>query len=482
MASQIAYPVRVEARLSDDLSRWLWLVKWLLVIPHYFVLAFLWLAFFAMSVAAFFAILFTGRYPRAIFDFNLGVLRWSWRVAYYAYGALGTDRYPPFTLDDVADYPAHLEVAYPEKLSRGLVLVKWWLLAIPHYIIVAIFMGGTWLALNGEQWEVSGFGLITLLAVVAGVILAFTGSYPKPLFDLLLGFNRWVIRVAAYAGLMTDTYPPFRLDSGGTEPGGTVTTPPSTGGGSAPSPPPHPPPATTVGTTTSTRSGWTAGPIISLILGCLLALTSLGLFAGGVLALWVDATQREDGFVTSPDVHLSTDSYALVSENIEIRAEGPDWVVPEAIIGDGRVRVTGSEDVFVGIGPTAEVRRYLTGVSYSFAPDLSTFDGRHLAATPGDAPSAPPAAEDFWLAESAGGRTRSITWPVDNGSWSIVVMNADAARGVDVEVSVGAEAPAIGAIAVGLLIAGGVLLLIAVALIGGGIARAGRPTGERKTA
>jgi hypothetical protein len=197
------HPITVQGRLDEPLSRWLWLVKWLLLIPHFLILVVLWLAFLVVSIIAFFAILFTTRYPRSLFEFNAGVLRWSWRVNYYGYRALGTDRYPPFTLADVPDYPARLQIAYPERLHRWLPLVKW-LLAVPHLLIVGALT--------------ASYGLVAVLVVIVAVGLLFTGRYLTGLFDMLVGFARWGYRTGAYVALMTDRYPPFRLDQGGDEP------------------------------------------------------------------------------------------------------------------------------------------------------------------------------------------------------------------------------------------------------------------------
>ena len=243
------FPLRLTGELDPDVGRWQWLFKWLLAIPHFIVLFFLWIGFVLSTVVAGVAILFTGSYPRRIFDFNVGVLRWSWRVSYYGYSALGTDRYPPFTLAEVPDYPAHLHVPYPERLSRGLVLVKWWLLAIPQYIVVSILVGGgLWLAGLGASdsgWHGGwgGGGLVGLLVLIAAIVLLFTGRYPTALYRFILGMDRWVLRVAAYAGLMTDAYPPFRLDQGGTDPGSEPARPTSP----TPSGAPTAPPATPVG-------------------------------------------------------------------------------------------------------------------------------------------------------------------------------------------------------------------------------------------
>jgi Domain of unknown function (DUF4389) len=223
--SLTTHPVRLTGALDPNLSRWLWLVKMVLAIPHYVVLALLWIAFLVTTVIAGFAILFTGRYPRSLFDFNVGVLRWNWRVGFYVYGALGTDRYPPFTLG-VADYPAEFDVAYPEHLSRGLLLVKW-LLAVPHLLIIflvgADLLSYPWASSSGwtSGFEFGGYSVLNLLVVIAGFFLLITRQYPRDLFDLLLGINRWFYRVLTYVAFLRDEYPPFRLDQGSREPDST---------------------------------------------------------------------------------------------------------------------------------------------------------------------------------------------------------------------------------------------------------------------
>jgi len=172
--------------------------------------------------------LFTGKYPRGLFYFNVGVMRWGWRVLFYALSVLGTDKYPPFSLRPHSEYPADLEVDYPEHLHRGLVLIKWWLLAIPHYLILAVFFTAEWGVFMPHPNESVAYvlpSLIVSLLLIAVVALLFTARYPKGLYDFVIGINRWAIRVVVYTSLMRDEYPPIRLDMGPreAEPSGIAT-------------------------------------------------------------------------------------------------------------------------------------------------------------------------------------------------------------------------------------------------------------------
>ena len=501
-----AYPVHVDASLDSHLSRWLWLVKWLLAIPHFIVLAFLWVAFFLLSVVAFFAIAFTGRYPRSIFDFNVGVMRWSWRVSYYTYNALGTDRYPPFTLAEVPEYPAHLTVDYPEHLSRGLVWVKWWLLAIPHYLIVGLLVGGTWFAWetttqpDGGDWS-SGWGLIGLLVFISAVALLFTGRYPQQLFDLVLGLNRWVLRVAAYAALMTDEYPPFRLDMGGPDPSparfampagpptGTGTVAPTAAApplsGDAPStaagpaagegqaPGAHPSAQAPSAAPPAGGGGirWTAGRVVTVVVAAFVFLMAGGLLAGGTTLAVADQTARNDqGYLMSPTETLSTGTYAIDSSPLNIESgSARDWV-PRSLIGTVAVQAqgTGGEDIFVGVARTSDAAEYLAGVRHATLLDLR---GRPGDATPvfqessGRAPTVLPGNSDIWVAKASGTGQQELTWDPKDGDWTAVVMNSDGSAGVTADVALGATAPVLNGVMVGLFVAGGILLVLSIALV-----------------
>jgi hypothetical protein len=468
MAGEPPYPVRLEGRRDDELSRWLWLVKWLLAIPHYIVLAILGIAFAVLTVVAFFAILVTGRYPRGIFDFNVGVLRWTWRVAFYSYAALGTDRYPPFTLGPEPDYPATLEVDYPEALSRGLVLVKWWLLAIPQYVLVGIFLGGTWAAWGDELWD-WGFagGLIGVLVLFAGVALLFMGRYPAGIYDFVLGLDRWVARVAAYATLMTDRYPPFRLDAGPTE----AERPPAA---AAPGPEPEPAAeaeAAPAAAPVRPAGGGGAGRVLLFVLGSIAALIAFALLAGGCAVVVVDRTQRDDdGFLMTPTETFSTETYAIVSESVDIDIDGPDWVA-EDFVGTVRIRSESGRPVFVGIGRDTDVERYLAGVGRAVVTDIGQdpeYDVR-----PGAAPRGPPGAQGFWEASTSGAGEQTLEWELEDGSWSVVVMNATASPGVTSGLSIGAELDALLWIGLAMLAVGTLFAAGAAAAITAG-ARRGR--------
>jgi len=454
-----ASPVRIEGRLDADLSRWLWVVKWLLAIPHYVVLAFLWLAFFVLTVVAFFAILFTGRYPRGIFDFNVGVLRWTWRVAFYSYGALGTDRYPPFTLHEAPDYPATLDVEYPERLSRGLVLVKWWLLAIPQYVLVGIMVGGgSFAASRSDEWQWGGVpgGLVGLLVLFAGLALVFTGRYPGGIFDFVLGLDRWVARVAVYAGLMTDRYPPFRLEQGGAEPGGAtgaVVTQPETGEAAPP----------------AAGGDGGAGRIVLLVLGSIAALFAFATLGGGCALVAIDQTQRDDdGFLMSPSEDLSTPTYAIVSESAELDTSGAEWAL-DTFLGTVRIRSESERPVFVGIARRVDVARYLDGVERDAVSD---FDGDpRYEREPGAAPEGPPGDQAFWVASASGTGDQTLEWEPEEGFWQAVLMNEDGSRGVSSDVSIGAELDPVLWIGLALLGVGALLAAGAALAVTAGIRR-----------
>jgi Domain of unknown function (DUF4389) len=451
--------VRLNAHLDPQLSRWLWLLKWLLVIPHLIVLAFLWMAFAVLSVVAFVAILITGRYPLHIFEFNLGVLRWSWRVAYYAYGALGTDRYPPFTLGAAPDYPATLDIAYPEHLSRGLIWVKW-LLALPHYVIIAFVVGGgsyavyrtgtsTGGAAAPDAWT-SG-GLIGLLVLIAGIALLLTGRYPRGLFDLLLGMHRWVLRVAAYTSLMTDVYPPFRLDMGGSEPSTMVVAAPDAPGRVSAPPSGH----------------WTAGRITAVVIGSLLLLGGIGTAVGATAVLTADQAGRDsDGFLNTPGHTFTSSGYALVFDPVELRGENATPAVG-AILGDVRVHATGSGPsggVFVGIGPADAVESYLATVDRERLVRLRGGNAEQQR-LPGGAPATPPAQQTFWVASAAGPGPQQLTWTATEGRWAAAVMNADGTRPIVADLSAGATAPGLRWVWIGMYIGAGIGLVAGIALV-----------------
>jgi hypothetical protein len=183
------YPVRLEIDYPQRLSRLLIFVKWLLAIPHLIALYVLGIVAYAVLIIAWFAVLITGRYPRALFDYLVGFERWRARVG--AYLLLQTDAYPPFKLADDPAYPVRLEIDYPPRIARWRPLLHW-LLAIPA--LIGAFVVGI---------------IAYLAAIIAWFAILFTGRYPEGLFNAATVALRWSARVTIYYYWMVEPYPPF---------------------------------------------------------------------------------------------------------------------------------------------------------------------------------------------------------------------------------------------------------------------------------
>ena len=331
------------------------------------------------------------------------------------------------------------------------------------------------------------------------MILLFTGRYPQQMFDLILGLNRWVLRVAAYAGLMTDEYPPFRLDMGGPDPGAArVAVPSGPGGGGTTATLPGAAPATVAGGaagTTEAAGGpggapgegpgdagppqggpadttpWTAGRVVAVVIGALVFLVSAGfLVAGTTLAVGGATLRNDDGFLMTPSQSLSTSTYAISSEPLVRDSGSAGDVVPESLLGEVAVRadVRGGEPIFVGVATTQDAAAFLADVEHTTLVDIEGIGDDRVPLyrdVPGDAAATSPGDSDIWVASATGTGEQELTWEPESGDWTVVVMNADASAGVDADLAVGATVPVLGAVIAGLFVTGGVLLVASIVLV-----------------
>ena len=348
--------------------------------------------------------------------------------------------------------------------------MKWWLLAIPHYLIVGIFLGGgSYAASRVDDWVWTfGFetGLIGVLVLFAGIALLFIGNYPRGIFDLVLGLDRWVARVAAYVLLMRDEYPPFRLDQGGADPRIVV----------------HDPAAPAVPAEQSSLRGsrrcpagrGTASRVVLVIVGVVVGIVAFALLVGGCALVAIDRTQRDDdGFLMSPTQDFASPTYAIVSESADIDSGGGERAL-DTFLGTVRIRSESERPLFVGIAPAAEVDRYLDGVERDIVDDLDSSGDPEYARRPGGAPSGAPDTQTFWAASSSGAGEQTLEWDPEDGDWRAVVMNEDASRDIAADMSIGAELDSVLWIGIGLLVLGALLAAGAALAITAG-ARRRRP-------
>jgi hypothetical protein len=274
---------------------------------------------------------------------------------------------------------------------------------------------------------------------------------------------------------MTDEYPPFRFDAGPHDPGAhRLAVPPDA------APPGVLPPEPTAGPLThraaappppTTTSPWTTGRVLALAFGILAFLVSIALGIGGATLAVADNQLRDaDGFLMSGHQPIATQTYAIVSDELHLHADAPAGLLPEGLLGDAKVTAKSDVNgpVFLGIAATSDVQKYLAGVRHAVVTDLP-MDGDLGSPTyqnvPGASAPAAPGKADFWVAQSSGAGSQTITWPLESGSWTVVVMEPSGKAGVFADVSAGVTIPGLSWVIGILFTLAGTGLVIAVALL-----------------
>jgi hypothetical protein len=210
-----------------------------------------------------------------------------------------------------------------------------------------------------------------------------------------------------------------------------------------------------------------------LVVGIVVLVAGLGFFAGGATVLWADQAWRDgSGYVTTGAHTFSSAGSAVVTDPVELGSPGVAWFYSTTVLGRIQIQVTPQQPaakVFVGIGPTGAVDQYLAGVGHTVVAD---FWSNTSEVVNGDATTGAPADQHFWVASATGQGSQTLTWGPANGSWTVVVMNADARPGVDVTAALGATMPTLGTLATVSFVAAVLLLVAGTVLVVGAIRRA----------
>ena len=246
------------------------------------------------------------------------------------------------------------------------------------------------------------------------------------------------------------------------------------------------PAASSPAPTTPVRRSWSAWRTVLVIIGALLVMLGGSLMIGGGIGLWAHQQRDADGYHTAGPERITSDAFALSAPSLDVNIAGPDAIFANDLLGDVRIRIESTNPdtpLFIGIGPSGDVAKYLAGVGHTEIADLDVDPFKvSYVPRPGGPPTADPAVQTFWVASDTGTGPRTLAWDVADGNWSVVVMNADGSPGVDADVTVGAELPIIQPIAIAALVVGGVLLMLGIAIIAITIATRGHPRQPAQTA